>query len=283
MVFLAWLLVTESHAQRQQSDFQNGSIREEDIPADPQPFRPPSQPDQTPQRATRPSRQWFPFFSRRDEGPPPTVLEPPTLPFQTQADEEVDGAEPAEPEAELVSKKNKKKEELTKKEDSLALPPHELVALRFVEEGEEILESGDVERARILFEQAVELAPFQPYSYYFLGRISFAQGKLKQALAFLYKAEIFLAKGNKEWLGETTCLRGLVAEDLGDLEQARSAYERCSYHTPRNLRAVTALTRLTEDFPEPEPAYPPIFPKPLPQTNVFPRQPDYTGNRDVVR
>lgn len=269
-----WALVTESQAQRERSDFQNGSIREEDLPAAPRPFRPPNQPDPTFQRTTKPRREWFPSFPERDAGPPPTVLEPPTLPLHMEADGELDGSEP---EDEISSKNDKEEGEHTQKENSLALSPQELVALRFVEEGEGVLEGGDVERARILFEQAVEIAPFQPYSYYFLGRISFAQGKLKQALAFLHKAELLLAKGNKEWLGETTCLRGLVAEDLGDFEQARSAYERCSYHTPRNLRAVTALTRLTEERPEPEPIYPQLLPQLLPrtlpptppQTNVF--------------
>ena len=309
LVFLVWTLGAESQAQREQGIFQGGAIREEDLPADPRPFRPPRPSDQAlqGQGTPPPTRRWLPFFKERDAGPPPTLLEPPTLPLHRQTEEEVDGIESRD---EVLSKEKTKKTKTKKKnkkaeqdkEDALSLSPHDLVALGFVEEGEGVLEGGDVERARMLFEQAVEVAPFQPYSYYFLGRISFSQGKLKQALAFLYKAELLLAKNNKEWLGETTCLRGLVAEDSGDFEQARSAYERCSSHTPRNLRALTALTRLAEELPEPEPVYPQTLPqtlprtrtrtlertlpRTLPQTNVFPTQPnrsDRIGNRDIVR
>ena len=160
------------------------------------------------------------------------------------------------------------------------MSPRDLAALRFVEEGEGILEEGDVERASILFEQAIELAPVQPYSYYFLGRIAFSQGKLEEALVFLQKTELLFDRRNTEWLGETTCLRGLIAEDLQDFDEARSAYKRCLYFTPTNLRAVTALTRLSEEEPEPE--YP-SYSAPLPQTNAFHAQPEDSRNRDVLR
>ena len=177
-------------------------------------------------------------------------------------------------------KKKKKGEEEEEQGDSGALSPRDLVALRFVEEGEGVLEDGEVERARMLFEQAIELAPIQPYSYHFLGRISFSQGNLKEALAFLQKAELLFDRKNTEWLGETTCLRGLIAEDLQDFDEARSAYERCLHFTPTNLRAVTALTRLSEEEPELE--YPSYL-APAPETNAFHVRPDSSGNRNLLR
>jgi tetratricopeptide (TPR) repeat protein len=179
-----------------------------------------------------------------------------------------------------TAKKKRKKGKEEEQADTAALSPRDLVALRFVEEGEGILEDGEAERARVLFEQAIELAPAQPYSYHFLGRIAFSQGKLQEALAFLQKAELLFDRKNKEWLGETTCLRGLIAEDLEDFDEARSAYERCLHFTPTNLRAVTALTRLTEEEPELE--YPPYL-APLPQKNVFHARPEDSRNRDVLR
>ncbi len=176
----------------------------------------------------------------------------------------------------------KKKEKGKKEEqvDTAVLSPQDLVALHFVEEGEGILEDGEVEQAQTLFEQAIELAPAQPYSYYFLGRIAFSRGKLQEALAFLQKAELLLDRKNTEWLGEITCLRGLIAEDLEDYDEARSAYERCLHFTPTNLRAVTALTRLSEEETEPE--FIPYL-TPVPQTNVFHAQPESSRNRDVLR
>ena len=179
-----------------------------------------------------------------------------------------------------TAKKKKKRGEEEEQADSVSLSPRNLVALRFVEEGEGILEDGEVERARTLFEQAIELAPVQPYSYHFLGRIAFYQGKLQEALAFLQKAELLFDRKNTEWLGETTCLRGLIAEDLQDFDEARSAYERCLHFTPTNLRAVTALSRLSEEEPEPE--YPSYL-VPVPQTNAFHARPENSRNRDVLR
>jgi len=70
------------------------------------------------------------------------------------------------------------------------LAPQEVVALRFVEVGKALWEQGDLGRAQEQFERAMSIAPLQPYSYYFLGRITFSRGEHKQALAFLRKAEL---------------------------------------------------------------------------------------------
>ena len=134
--------------------------------------------------------------------------------------------------------------------DQLAFPPEGLVALHFVEEGKNALERDAFDQARALLERAIAIAPFQPYSYHFLGRVAFAQGELEQALAFLQKAELLFARDDHAWLGETTCLRGVVAEDLGDYTQARVAYQRCLRFTPHNLRALSALARLSPEDPE---------------------------------
>ena len=227
------------------------SIREEDLPAGPKPD----------------FGQPFPLPFRQI-GPPPTLLDSPSLPVLNEALQGDEGNI-----KDTTVEKKEKKEGEEEQADSVSLSPRDLVALRFVEEGEGIFEDGDVERARILFEQAIELAPVQPYSYHFLGRLAFSQGKLEEALVFLQKAELLFDRRNTEWLGETTCLRGLIAEDLQDFDEARSAYERCLYFTPTNLRAVTALTRLSEEEPEPE----------IPRTHVFHAQPEDSRNRDVLR
>jgi tetratricopeptide (TPR) repeat protein len=197
---------------------------------------------------------------------------------QEQEEEGKAAAAKAKKKKKKKRKKGKEKEE--EEIDTVALSPRNLVALRFVEEGEGILEDGEAEQARVLFEQAIELAPVQPYSYHFLGRIAFSEGRLREALAFLHKAEMLFDRKNKEWLGETTCLRGLIAEDLEDFDEARSAYERCLHYTPTNLRAVTALTRLSEAEPELE--YPPYL-VPVPETNAFHARPEDSRNRDVLR
>jgi tetratricopeptide (TPR) repeat protein len=129
------------------------------------------------------------------------------------------------------------------------LSPRELAALRFVEAGKGLLEQADLERAREQFERAVALAPLQPYGYYFLGRVAFARHDNKQAVAFLRKAELLFAPGERAWLGETTSLQGAIYEDLRDYTRARAAYQRCIQVAPANLKALSALARLSEEEP----------------------------------
>lgn len=136
------------------------------------------------------------------------------------------------------------------------LSPQELVALRFVEVGKGLLEQANLDRAREQFERAVVIAPLQPYGYYFLGRVAFARHEHKQAVAFLRKAELLFAPGDRAWLGETTSLQGAVYEDLGDYAQARAAYQRCLQVVPTNLKALSALARLSEEEPPPSDTLP---------------------------
>jgi tetratricopeptide (TPR) repeat protein len=136
------------------------------------------------------------------------------------------------------------------------LTPQEAAALRFVEVGKRLLEQGDLDRAQEQFERAVSLAPLQPYSYFFLGRIAFSRGDHKQALAFLRKAELSFAPRERTWLSEATGLQGAIYEELGEYEHARAAYQRCLQLTPTNLKALSALARLSEEEPLPSDTFP---------------------------
>jgi hypothetical protein len=49
------------------------------------------------------------------------------------------------------------------------LPPHEQLAVYFVEGGVAALSRDDFESAQENFERALELAPLQPFGYYFLA------------------------------------------------------------------------------------------------------------------
>ena len=135
-----------------------------------------------------------------------------------------------------------------------ALPAQELIALGFVEDGKTLLDQQDPDGAQELFERAISVAPFQPYSYYFLGRLAFARGDHKQAIAFLQKAELLFSKTERAWLGETTSLKGTVYEDLQDYDHARSAYRRSLRFEPANLKVLSALARLPEEEPLPSDA-----------------------------
>lgn len=223
LLSLVWCYGVECHAQAERDGFPDstlrGALREEDLPADLPLQHPLAGPTDLPAERSLP---------RRGLGVP--SLPEPTLPLPAE-----NGPDLAEPRRTPEGNG-----------EPTGLSPSDRVALRFVKEGRDILAVGEFERAQILFERAVELAPFQPYSYYFLGRLSFAQRKLQQALAFLQKAELLLPRTQTAWLGETICLRGQVAEDLGDIREARSAYQRCLHFTPDSLQALTALARLPQ-------------------------------------
>lgn len=137
-----------------------------------------------------------------------------------------------------------------------ALPAQELIALGFVEDGKALLDQQNQDGAQELFERAISVAPFQPYSYYFLGRLAFARSDHKQAIAFLQKAELLFTKAERAWLGETISLKGTVYEDLQDYEHARVAYRRSLRFVPANLKVLSALARLPEEEPLPSDAQP---------------------------
>jgi tetratricopeptide (TPR) repeat protein len=124
------------------------------------------------------------------------------------------------------------------------LPPHEQLAVHFIESGVEALSRDDLEQAQEHFERALEIAPMQPFGYYFLGRLAFARGEHKTALVFLRKVDAVLVRGDQVWRGEAARLRGAVYEDMRDYRRAHAAYRQSLQLTPTNLRAASALARL---------------------------------------
>lgn len=131
-----------------------------------------------------------------------------------------------------------------------SLPPREQVAVSVVAAGVTAMDKEDMTQARILFERAIEIAPLQPYSYFFLGRLAFLRGEHQKALPLLRKTEILLARGDLAWRSETMSVQGAVFEDLGEIPQARSAYRKSLRLFPQNLRAMSALARLAGEEPD---------------------------------
>jgi len=146
----------------------------------------------------------------------------------------------------------------TKPPEVIGMPPlplasvfsdYELVAFKFVQEGKEQFDHEEWEAAQERFERAISIAPFLPYSYYFLGRIAFGRGDLKRALAFLQKAELLFPRSDHAWLAETMSVKGTVYEELNNYQQARTAYQHSLRYQPANLKVLSALARLPEEEP----------------------------------
>src|SRR5581483_1937412 len=131
-----------------------------------------------------------------------------------------------------------------------SLPPREQVAVSIVAAGVAAMDKEDVTQARMLFERAIEIAPLQPYSYFFLGRLALTRGEHQKALPLLRKAEILLTRGDQAWRSEAMSAQGAVYEDLGEIPQARGAYRKSLRLFPQNLRAMSALARLAGEEPD---------------------------------
>ena len=131
-----------------------------------------------------------------------------------------------------------------------SLLPREQVAVSIVTAGVAAMEKEDVTQARMLFERAIEIAPLQPYSYFFLGRLALTRGEHQKALPLLRKAEILLTRGDQAWRSEAMSAQGAVYEDLGEIPQARRAYRKSLRLFPQNLRAMSALARLAGEEPD---------------------------------
>ena len=217
------------HAQSSRSSSgRGGHVSEEDLPSE----------EKTPAAAT--PDQSFPLLSPPSPAKEAAATAPVPLPSPLATLGGAVGMTPAPPALPA----------------NASLSPQDLVALHFVEVGKSLLEQGDVERAREQFERAASVAPLQPYGYYFLGRVAFTRGDHKQALAFLRKAELSFAPGDRVWLGETIDLQGAIYEELGNYAQARTSYQRCLHLVPTNLKALSALARLSEEEPLPSDTFP---------------------------
>ncbi len=131
-----------------------------------------------------------------------------------------------------------------------ALLPRDQVALSFVALGIASIDKDDLVQARRHFERALEVAPLQPYSYFFLGRLALTRGEHQKALPLLRKADILLTRGDQAWRSEAMSAQGAVYEDLGELPQARRAYRQSLRFFPQNLRAMSALARLAGEEPD---------------------------------
>jgi tetratricopeptide (TPR) repeat protein len=183
---------------------------------------------------------------------------PDSLHFPESLPEKKSDTPPAEtvPDEETIEEPPPMSSALPTLPEANTLPPHEQLAVHFVESGVEALSRDDFELAQEHFEQALEVAPLQPFGYYFLGRLAFARGEHKTALVFLRKADAGLVHGDQTWRGEAARLRGAVYEDMQDYRRAHAAYRQSLQLTPTNLRAASALARLADEEPDPRAAVP---------------------------
>ena len=124
-------------------------------------------------------------------------------------------------------------------------------AQALIREGTGYLEAGNIERAARQFERAVQLAPADPIGYIHLARARGAAKRYAEAHKVLAKADIH-AQGDKKALYEILLVRGDLHRDEGNVDLARTAYERAAGTRFFHREATARLQAL--DAPPPPPA-----------------------------
>ncbi len=125
-----------------------------------------------------------------------------------------------------------------------ARTPQQAGALRCVEQGRLLLQSGEQERAREWFERALSLDPHNPYAYYFLARQALLRQRPDQAHAFAERALQVAAGLDRRWRGRLEALQGEIFESVGRFSEARRAYQQAAAWDPLNDTARAGLARL---------------------------------------
>ncbi|HWP56305.1 MAG TPA: tetratricopeptide repeat protein [Candidatus Acidoferrales bacterium] len=122
-------------------------------------------------------------------------------------------------------------------------PPRRAASLRLTEEGRKLLAREDYTRALASFERSIAIDATNPYSYYYLAKTHYQQGRYQESLNFLDVAESRFAE-DPYWLAETWALRGENFRALGFLQRAESSYARALKINPGSRTALQGMNRL---------------------------------------
>lgn len=185
--------------------------------------------------------------------PPHAIAAPAPLPEPTPLVElELEEKDPPEPSAEVASELESApapswNTESLESRIASAAAPNVTAALRLVERGRQLLDSGDRDGALDVLERAVAIDPTNPYGYYFLARLYMERRSHNQALGFANRAAILTDPSDSVWMGRALSLQGAIFEDVARYPEARTAYRQALEADPRNVAARVGLNRLGAD------------------------------------
>lgn len=121
--------------------------------------------------------------------------------------------------------------------------PRRKASVKLVQQGRDLLRTGDYRAALARFESAIGVDATNPYSHYFVARAHYLLENYRESLSFLDVAESRLAADDR-WLAEIHVLRARNATALGFHGQADVNYIRALALHPRHAFALAQITTL---------------------------------------
>jgi DNA-binding response OmpR family regulator/curved DNA-binding protein CbpA len=113
--------------------------------------------------------------------------------------------------------------------------------------GEEALEQKDWDEAISCFKTAIKLAPKEAEYYEYLGWTFFLKSPDEEKSISEAKANIELGINMNPSLEQGHYFMGVISERLGNIEQARTYYEKALQNNPGHVEAAESLKSLSAD------------------------------------
>lgn len=102
------------------------------------------------------------------------------------------------------------------------------------------MNSGNLDQAEQMFEQALRVSPTNGKPYYYLGVLAAKQKDYERSLEFLEQAETYL-KDDDFWMSQIFLQEGLSLKALGRKDEARSHFQQSLQRDPSNNAAQAQL------------------------------------------
>lgn len=113
---------------------------------------------------------------------------------------------------------------------------------KLVTNGVKMLNTGNLDQAEQMFEQALRVSPSNGKPYYYLGIIAAKQKDYERSLSFLGQAETYL-KDDDFWLSQVLLQEGLSLKALGRKDEARQRLQEALRRDATNKAAEDALKK----------------------------------------
>lgn len=111
---------------------------------------------------------------------------------------------------------------------------------KLVTNGVKLLNTGNLDQAEQMFEQALRVSPSNGKPYYYLGIVAAKEKDYERSLSFLGQAETYL-KDDDFWLSQILLQEGLSLKALGRKDEARQRLQESLRRDPTNKAAEAAL------------------------------------------
>ena len=115
--------------------------------------------------------------------------------------------------------------------------------MKLVENGVKMLNTGDLDSAEQMFEQALRVSPTNGKPYYYLGIVAAKQKNYDRSLGFLGQAETYL-KDDDFWMSQVYLQEALSLKALGKKAEAKAKLQEALKRDPSNQWAQNELGKL---------------------------------------